>query len=278
MQPKTIVITGASDGIGYEAARILKERGNNIVLVGRSPEKTKQMANKLSAPYHVVDFAELSQVRNLAKTLKASYPRIDVLVNNAGGMFAEHQVTVDGFEKTLQVNYLAHFLLTYLLLDTLSASKATIINTSSVANRLLSRLDINDLNVKRAYTAKKAYGNAKLANILFTKQLDRLYSAKGISAAAFHPGYVATNFASGAKGLFRFAYHGPLKKALRLVSAAEGADTLVWLATALPHADWTPGEYYQKRIVTKAHPKSYSSTLADELWAKSLAMTKPDTI
>lgn len=269
---KTIIITGASDGIGLEAARELKKQGANVVIVGRSPKKTKAAGKELAVPYFITDFTRLEEVRTLAASLKKAYPRIDVLANNAGGLFGDREVTVDGFEKTMQVNHLAHFLLTTLLMDTLIKSKATIINTSSVANSLLGDFNIDDLNMKKKYTAGKAYGNAKLENILFTKELNRLYGKKAISAVAFHPGGVATNFGNEAIGLVKFIYHSPLKKYLGLITPAKGADTLVWLATTEPRKDWTPGEYYVKRKIAKANNKAYDPKLATSLWKQSAAM------
>ena len=276
MKNKTIIITGASDGIGLEAARQLHAQGANVVIIGRSPEKTQAAAEELGVPYYIADFSKLDEVRSLASLLKKSYPRIDVLVNNAGGVFGYREVTVDGFEKTMQVNHLAHFLLTNLLMGILVDSKATIINTSSVANSLLSDFNINDLNMEKKHTANKAYGNAKLENILFTKELDRRYAANGISAVSFHPGAVATNFASESKGLFKFLYQGPLKKLTGLITPAQGADTLVWLATTEPGKDWTTGEYYVKRKITKAIDAAYDPRLAASLWSQSSVMARID--
>jgi NAD(P)-dependent dehydrogenase (short-subunit alcohol dehydrogenase family) len=274
MKNKIIIITGASDGIGLEAARALKKQGAEVIIVGRSPEKTKAAGKELAVPYFIADFTRLDEVRTLAAALKKAYPRIDVLVNNAGGLFGEREVTVDGFEKTMQVNHLAHFLLTNLLMDVLIKSKATIINTSSVANNFLSDFNIDDLNMEKKYTAGKAYGNAKLENILFVKELERLYGPKGISAVAFHPGGVATNFGSEASGIVKFLYHSPFKKYLGLISPAQGADTLVWLATTEPRKDWTPGEYYVKRKVAKANTKAYDPKLATLLWKQSETMVR----
>ena len=145
MPQRTIVITGASDGIGAAAARNLARAGERIVVVGRSPEKTAAVGAELGVDYFVCDFAELSQVRELAAVLRERYPRIDVLVNNAGGIMRGHELTVDGHEKTFQINHLAPFLLTTELMDVLTASRATIINTSSAANGF-GRLDLLDLN------------------------------------------------------------------------------------------------------------------------------------
>ena len=272
---KTIIITGASDGIGLEAAKELKKRGNTVVIIGRSPEKTRLAAKALDVPYYVTDFSHLDEVRTLAASLRKKYPHIDVLANNAGGIFGEREMTVDGFEKTMQVNHLAHFLLTNLLMDILVKSNTTIINTSSIAHRLPSDYDGTDLNLKKKYSSGKAYGHAKLENILFTKELQKLYGKKGVSAAAYHPGAVASNFGSEARGLTQFIYHSPLKKLVGLISVAEGADTLVWLATANPGKDWVAGEYYVKRKVATTSKKAVDPQLAASLWKQSLRMIKP---
>ena len=131
----------------------------------------------------------------LAAQLKEKYPRIDVLANNAGGIMGARELTVDGHEKTFQVNHLAPFLLTTELMDVLTASNATVINTSSAANGF-GRLDLDDLDSARNYSTNRAYGTGKLANILFTTELHHRYGAEGITTAAFHPGVVATNFAA----------------------------------------------------------------------------------
>jgi NAD(P)-dependent dehydrogenase (short-subunit alcohol dehydrogenase family) len=274
MLNKTIIITGASDGIGRQAARELKKQGANIVIIGRSPVKTKAVGTELNVPYYIVDFSKLDEVRTLAASLREAYPRIDVLINNAGGVFAERTITVDNCELTMQVNHLAHFLLTNLLIEVLIKSKATVINTSSIANKILSDFDINDLNMEKKYTANKAYGNAKLENILFTRELNKRYAEKGISTVAFHPGNVATNFAASSKGLFKLVWQSPLKHLFRLISPTEGADTMIWLASTEPGSEWLLGEYYYRRKIAKAIDVAYDPEVASSLWDQSIAMAK----
>jgi len=269
MAQRTIVITGASDGIGAAAARKLAEAGERIVVVGRSGEKTAAVAAELGADYFVSDFADLAQVRQLAAALRDKYDRIDVLANNAGGIMGSHELTADGHEKTFQVNHLAPFLLTIELMDVLTASRATVINTSSAANGF-GRLDLNDLNSARSYSTNRAYGTAKLANILFTSELQNRYGAAGISTAAFHPGVVATNFAAESTSWFRHAYKTVLNRFL--LTSEQGADTLVWLATSTPGQDWVPGAYYAKRAMAKANKQAYDAELAREFWNRSLEL------
>ena len=268
MSKRTIVITGASDGIGAAAARALSRRGDRVVIVGRSASKTRQVADELGADFVVADFADLAEVRDLAATLLERYPRIDVLANNAGGIMAQRQVTVDGNEKTFQVNHLAPFLLTQLLMDRLVDSGATVINTSSIANSVFGNLVIGDLNATRGYTPNKAYGDAKLANILFTTELHRRFHDQGLSTAAFHPGGVATGFATGSTSVMRLVDTTWLKRFLK--TPEQGADTLIWLATTKPGADWVSGEYYDKRRVAKANKQAADLALARELWERSL--------
>ena len=270
MTVRTIVITGASDGIGASAAARWQRKGGAVVVVGvprKRPERSQQEAG---ADHFVGDFAELAQVRSLAAQLKEKYPRIDVLANNAGGIMGPRGLTVDGHEKTFQINHLAPFLLTTELMDVLTASNATVINTSSAANSAYGKLDIEDLETARAYSAKRAYGNAKLANILFTAELHHRYHAAGVSTAAFHPGVVATNFAAETGSPFRFAYQSFLNRFM--LTPEQGADTLVWLATATPGQDWVSGAYYAKRALAKANRQGYDADLARELWDRSEAM------
>ncbi|MBE7701646.1 SDR family NAD(P)-dependent oxidoreductase [Oerskovia sp. Sa1BUA8] len=270
MARRTIVITGASDGIGAAAARRLSEDGHEVVVVGRSPEKTAAVARELGADFLVADFARLSDVRALAEDLLERYERIDVLANNAGGIMADRQVSEDGHELTFQVNHLAPFLLTTLLLDRLEESRASVISTSSAAHRLFSDFHLDDLESERGYAPNTAYGNAKLAVNLFTRELDRRYRASGISAAAFHPGVVATNFAATSTSSMRVLYQSVLSRFL--TSSAKGADTLVWLATSTPGVDWEPGNYFVKRKVAATHPLVGDARLAAELWDVSAAM------
>ena len=271
MKQQTIVITGASDGIGAAAARQLAAKGECVVLVGRSPTKTAAVADELNVPYYLADFADLSQVRKLAARLQSAYPRIDVLANNAGGILGRREVTPDGFEVTFQVNHLAPFLLTTLLLPTLRSSSAKVLQTSSIAAQRFGRLDMDDLNNERAYSANKAYGDAKLANILFTRELHRRYHAQGISAAAFHPGSVATNFASDTTSFFRFVYNTPLSRLL-LVSPDKGGAALTWLAEGTPGTTWQSGEYYDKNKPARSSDQARDAALARQLWDRSVEM------
>ena len=270
MTRRTILITGASDGIGAAAARRIRGAGENVVLVGRSESKTAAMAAELDADYFVADYADLSQVRALADKIRAEYPRIDVLGNNAGGVFSKLHETADGHEITLQVNYLAPFLLTTMLMDVLLDSRATIVNTSSSSQKLLRRVSITDFETTARRRTSGAYAVAKLANILFTRELHRRYHADGLSAVVVHPGFVNTNI--GHSSGSRFLTTMQRTPVVRMIKTADhGADQLVWLATSTPGVDWTAGEYYAKGKLAKANRAAYDPVLARELWVRTLA-------
>ena len=262
---KTIVITGGSDGIGYAAARALVKAGQNVIIVGRNPEKTARVANELGVPYHLSDYARLSDVVRLADELN-QYDRIDVLANNAGGAQKERKLTEDGFERTFQINLLAQFLLTNLLLDKLAASHATVIQTASIAANLFGAdFDPADPESEKLYTPFRAYGRAKLCDILFTRELQRRYGDRGICAVAFEPGVVRTNFGSESVAFVRFCYHTPLKY-LFTISPEKSARRLTRLALGAPGADFTPGEVYSCKKPLKLKFRDPDGEAARILW------------
>ncbi|PKL74342.1 MAG: short-chain dehydrogenase, partial [Candidatus Melainabacteria bacterium HGW-Melainabacteria-1] len=189
LKDKVIIITGGSLGIGAAAARALRARGAAVAITGRSQE-TSRLAAEIGAEAFLADYKQFASVRELASSLLERYPRIDVLVNNVGAIMGDRHLTADGHEATLQVNHLGGFLLTALLQERLSASGATVINTSSIGNNL-GKLDLDDLENAHSYDALRAYGTAKLMNILHALELQRRYGDK-INAASFHPGPVAT--------------------------------------------------------------------------------------
>nr|WP_314842175.1 SDR family NAD(P)-dependent oxidoreductase [uncultured Microbacterium sp.] len=271
MTTQTIVLTGASDGIGAASARQLAAAGHRLILVGRSVEKTRAVATDTGAEWFTADFTRLDDVRELAGKISAAVgdEGIHVLANNAGGIFGDRTPTVDGYEKTIQVNHLAPFLLTNLLLPELRAGHAAIINTSSVAHRLFGRIDIDDLDNEQHFSANRAYGDAKLANVLFTKSLHAKFHGEGLSSVAFHPGTVQTNFASDSSTIMRLIYRTPLKH-LMLISSEKGGSTLSWFIEGTPDETWTSGAYYDERVLTRrVNPRIEDAALAEALWQKS---------
>jgi NAD(P)-dependent dehydrogenase (short-subunit alcohol dehydrogenase family) len=268
---KVIVITGASDGIGSAAAQQLNQRGHEVVVVGRSPQKTAAVAARLGVNHFVADFTRLEDVRKLAAELDAAYPRIDVLANNAGGVFGDPTRTVDGFEKTFQINHLATFLLTSLLMEKLIESRATVIQTTTLHGGNVRKLDLDDLNFEADLDPIRAYNAAKLENVLFTKELHRRYHSRGLSAAVFNPGIVRTNFGSETTSrLMKFLSSSRVVHAMVGTPPEKGADQLVWLAEGTPGRDWVSGEFYVKRRTgTRLNRLAHDAELARGLWERS---------
>ncbi|HEY8992318.1 MAG TPA: SDR family NAD(P)-dependent oxidoreductase [Candidatus Microsaccharimonas sp.] len=256
-QKKTIIITGASAGIGEAAARELA-KDNRVVIVGRS-KQTLKVAKELGVDYFRADYSDLASVRKLAKDLLKACPRIDFLINNAGGIMKSIVNTKDGFEQTFQVNYLAQFLLTNLLMDRLIASKGAVINTSSAAHRF-ARLRFD--NIQFAGAPFVAYGNAKLLDLMHAQELARRFGHKGVDAVSFHPGVVATNFAQSTNGPFAWMYNTAVKAVLK--TPAQGADTLVWLANNRPL--WQNGGYYANRSLSGVSGIARDPTSAPTVW------------
>ena len=261
----TIVITGASSGIGEAAARALSKTGAKLIITGRS-DATRTVAAEIGADYYIVDFTNFGEVRKFAATLLSNYPRIDVLVNNVGGIINNRRITSNRMEQTLQVNHLSGFLLTNLLRERLEASEGMVINTSSMANRV-GNIRFDDLQSERNYDPMKAYGSAKLMNILHAMEITQRF--KGVKAASFHPGVVRTGFAREGKGMLRWMYESIAGK-LIMISPEEGADTLVWLIT---NKEWKSGEYFYKRKPGIKN-KQANFQLSAELWEASVKLTE----
>ena len=269
-----LVLTGATRGIGQAAAIELARRGVELVLVGRSPARVQDTARAAAAAgnaapvhQHVADLAELDEVRRLAVELLDTYPRIDVLANNAGALFTSRHETADGFEQTFALNHLSPFLLTNLLLDRLVGSRARVITTSSDAHKQ-GKLDIDDLNCEDAkYSAWQAYRASKLCNVLFTRELQR--RAPALIANCFHPGVIRSGFGKndGALARISMTLAGPF-----LSSPQKGGDLLAWLALD-PAAGQLRGEYVEKRRPVPPSPQAVDDDLARELWERSARLT-----
>lgn len=273
MSKRTIVITGSSDGVGAAAARRLVAAGNDVVVIGRSASKTKAIADELGADHFCADFSDLAQVRALAEELRQRYPRIDVLANNAGSVFAADGLTVDGFDGVLQVNYLAAFLLTTSLMDVLVASQARIICTSSSSQRLMRPgISLDDLLCSKRIRPTAAYGRSKIALVMFARELHRRYGGFGVSAASFHPGFVNSNFgpASGSR-LLKVMERAHTERLVGITPEA-ACDQLVWLASDESEDVEPAGEYFVKRRVGRAHRTTYDPRRSRELWERTTAL------
>ncbi len=270
---RTVVVTGASSGIGLAAAVALAGAGDDVVLLGRDPGRladavaqVRDAGGRTPASYRA-DFAVLDEVRAVGAALAAEYERIHVLANNAGLLTSVRRPTVDGFDATMQVNHLGGFLLTHLLLDRLQAAAtpeapARIVTTSSLAE-CWGTLNV-DQPGRRQINTWLAYGASKQANILMTVEAARRWTELGIVATCYFPGLIRTGFGrqSPAFGLARLA-PGLFR------SSEQGADTLVWLATD-PSA-LVPGGYFAWRAPFTATRRSTNPVRAKRLWQSSLA-------
>ncbi len=279
MASSTIVLTGATSGIGRQAALALGAAGHRLVVVGRNRAlldalTAELIASGATAPVTVLaDLSRQAEVRRAAREVATAAPVIDVLVNNAGAIFDERAVTVDGLERSFALNHVAYWLLTRLLLPNVAASPhGRIVSTASGAHRR-GHLDFDDLQSVRAYTAWGAYSASKLANICFTRELARRLRAvpatQHVSASCLHPGFVATKFGDGNGIVF-----STLLKAFKLVTAlseAKGADTLVWLATASDPAA-RHGGYFEKRKPGPLSAEAQDDVVARRLWEVTAAL------
>lgn len=269
---KVVVITGATSGIGQIAAERLADMGARLVIVARDRARGEPLLAKLdsAAPGrgHVVHYADLSRladVKRVANEIAAAEQRVDVLINNAGAMFSRRGVTPDGLERTFALNHMAYFVLTAGLTERLAASApARVINTASNAHRK-GKIDFDDLQFARSYRPSVVYGTSKLCNILFTRELARRLSGRGITANSFSPGFVATRFGDESGGL-----HAPLLRFAKLFAKTpeQGAETLIHLA-ASPDLATVSGEFFYKGRRGTLTADAQDDALALMLWVES---------
>lgn len=273
---KTVLVTGATGGIGRVTAEALAKMGAQMVLVGRNAQKTadtvaavRQAAGNSKVDGLVADLSTQAGVRGLAEQFLARYDRLHVLVNNAGAFFMKREQSAEGLEMTFALNHLAYFLLTNLLLDTLKASApARIVNVSSMAHQG-ARLNLEDLQNERSFSGWSAYGQSKLANLYFTYELSRRLEGSGVTANALHPGFVATNFGKSNGGIFRSLF-GLFQMAA--INPEEGAQTTIYLASA-PEVQGVTGQYFDKKKAIRSSDVSYDAVIAKRLWEISEQMT-----
>lgn len=277
MNGKICMVTGATSGIGKHTAQELARLGATVVIIGRNPAKCDQTVSELrntsgNPQVHclLADLSSQAAIRRLAAEFKERYPHLDVLVNNAGAAFLRRGLSVDGIEKTFALNHLSYFLLTNLLLDTLiTSAPARIVNVSS-GSHFGKRLDFDNLQLKRGYVPLEAYGRSKLANILFTYELDRRLVGREVTANAVNPGLVMTHIWRNVGPVI-----GPILNWLVSKNAQtpeEGAQGLIYLASA-PEVEGQSGKYFRKTVETKSDPISYDPQIAKQLWEVSEVMT-----
>ncbi len=270
MTGKTVLVTGGTGGIGKATAVGLSALGARVGIVGRDRRRAEAAANdvRAAAEDQVVDVftADLSsqaEVRRLASEVLASYPRLDVLVNNVGGFWANRHVTADGLEHTFAVNHLAAFLLTNLLLDRLEHSAPARVVTVSSGAQAMGTIDFDDLQGEHNYSGQRAYNQSKLANVMFTYELARRLEGTGVTATVLHPGVVRTAF--GAEDPARFyKILNPLARPF-MKSPEDGAATSIYLACS-PGVHGVSGQYFANRKPRTSAKRSYDAAAAARLW------------
>jgi NAD(P)-dependent dehydrogenase (short-subunit alcohol dehydrogenase family) len=277
MEDNVVMITGANSGIGRAASLALAKMGATLVMVARNKERGEAARSEIirksqnnSVDLLLADLSSLESVRQLATNFKKKYSRLDVLINNAGLFNQRRRVTADGYENTFATNYLASFLLTNLQLDLLKASAPSrIINVSSVGH-YNGHINFDDLNLEEEYGGWKAYGQSKLALVLFTHELAKKLQGTGVTVNAVHPGTVATKIWSRPFGPVGFIMALPK---LFMTSPEKGAETIVYLASS-SDAKGLNGEYLEKLKVKKSSDESYDEEIAQRLWDVSAKLTR----
>ena len=275
MQNKVCIVTGANAGIGLETAKGLAREGATVVMVCRNPERGEQAKIEIqnstghsAVHLFIADLASQNDIREFAKDFLNQFDRLDVLINNAGVFLPAQQITEDGYEATFAINHLAYFLLTHLLLDVLQATpSARIINVSSDAHQS-ARIRFDALEKVDSYNGYVAYGQSKLANVLFTYSLARKLDGSTVTCNALHPGVVSTQIANHGLSLFTvfFKLFSPFFK-----SPASGAETSLYLATS-PAVAGVTGKYFDNKAEKKSSSVSYDVEVASKLWTRSCAL------
>ena len=263
MEGKTVVITGASSGIGLETARELARRGARIVMVVRSKERGDAAAASIGgAELVLADLYSLAEVRRAGAEIRDRFGKVDVLVNNAGLIHNTRELTVDGFERTFGLNHLAAFLLTYELRDAITSR---IVTVASMGHRF-ARFSWDDLATMKNWPGETAvYGTSKLCNIWFARECARKLRDRGVTSNALHPGAVASNF--GASGSWMYRIGTKVVKPF-LLTSEEGARTSVYLASS-PDVDGVTGQYFAKCRITEPTKRGQNDDDAKRLWSLS---------
>jgi retinol dehydrogenase-14 len=273
MAGKSVLVTGGTGGIGKATATGLAALGARVGITGRDPARTEAAAAGIRATpgspavdAFAADLSVQAGVRRLAAQVLDTYPRLDVLVNNAGGFWAHRHVTADGLEHTFALNHLAPFLLTSLLLGRLTASAPARIITVSSGAHARGRIDFDDLQGERNYSGQRAYSQSKLANVMFTYELARRLDGTGVTATVLHPGVVRTGFGAEDQAAYLAVMIGVAR--LFMKTPAQGADTPIYLASS-PEAEGITGRYFVNRKPKDSSKASFDTAAAGRLWQVS---------
>jgi len=276
----TVLVTGATGGIGRATALGLARRGARVAITGRDRVRTEEAASEIRAvggeqvDMFVADLSSQAEVRRVADEVLQRVPRIDVLVNNVGGYWNTRHVTADGLERTFALNHLAPFLLTNLLLARLKQSAPARVVTVSSQAHTTGRIDFDDLQGERSYSGAEAYSQSKLANVLFTYELARRLSASAVTANALHPGVVSTSFgAEDPSGVQRLLV--PVMRPF-MSSPARGAATSIHLAAA-PDLARVTGRYFANSKPKRSSKRSHDRAVAARLWRVSTDLVANET-
>lgn len=276
---KTILVTGATSGIGLEACVILAREGHLVVMVGRDEQKTlecvaevERRSGATKVESLLCDFSSQDSIRALAAAYRAKHDRLDVLIDNAGTVNKERNVTKDGIEATFAVNHLGYFLLTNLLLDRVVESAPARIVVVSSTGHYRGTMDLEDLGFEKGgYSIMAAYRRSKLGNVMMTRSLAKRLEGKGVTINALHPGAVATNIWTGAPGWAKPIL--AIVKALFMITPEQGGRTLTYLATS-PEVEGKTGLYFEKNKPKECSALAKDEALAEKLWLKSAALVK----
>jgi NAD(P)-dependent dehydrogenase (short-subunit alcohol dehydrogenase family) len=280
---RVVIVTGANSGIGWDTARVLAQKGATVIMACRSLSKADTAANQIMALKPVggvvvmpLDLGDLDSVRAFAAAFGAEYDRLALLINNAGVMFTPYGKTKQGVEQQFGINHLGHFALTGLLLDRLSATPGARIVTVSSNTHRMGKMNFDDLNAKKEYSPRRAYGQSKLANLLFTYELQRRLTAAGLStlSVAAHPGWTRTNLGRNFGALMQLVDRTIGQ------SAKMGALPTLYAATA---SDVRGGDYigpgslggmrgYPQKVASS--DLSHDEAMARRLWMVSAELTQ----
>ena len=271
MNGRTCLITGATDGIGKEAAIELAKKGCNLILIGRNKEKGEKVVEQIrkiadsyvDINYFTADLMLMKEVSRVADEVSRKYPKIDILLNNVGAYFAFRGVTEEGFERTFALNHLGYFLMTKKLLPLIEKSNyKRIVNVSSSAHYGID-FEFDNLNGEKKYSGFDIYKKSKLANVMFTYELAKRVKDKGITANCLHPGFVSTNFGKNNNFLWRNVIRVAMW--LTAINVKDGAKTSIHLACSDEVKDIT-GRFFANCQVKKGSSKAKNDEHNRKLW------------